>query len=481
VSLYFGLAAGALHLHVSSLTLVLRNNVFSSCVVVVSVSGGNAYGGGVSLYIGAYSSVFASNVAAAAAAGDTVVRNVSVSMDSSTFDACSAVNSASFGANVYGGSFSFYIGAYAWSRSAANGTSSSVCGTTTASAVTVRVSNSTSNDISASTTVRASSSHGANSYGGSMSVLHVGAYSWSFSGASSSSSSSSSGASIVDQVSVTVAASACSNCSARSTNSGGNVFGANSYGGSLSILYVGAYSWSFSAAASSSSTSGSTDVRGVAVHGGNLVCLNCSATSTNSRSSTRGGNVYGGSVSALHVGAYSWSFSSGDSRSSSSICGATSVTAASVIVHESVCSGCIALTSVTTSLGFLFGANSYGGAMSVLHVGAYSYSFSSGALSNSICRATNVSFVSAHVSHAVCNNCSSVSSNGRGDSYGANTYGGDMAAHIGAYAYSYALGAYLSVSVDFVSLANTQATLVNQFSIAINHSTIIDSAAVSSE
>ncbi len=46
-----------------------------------------------------------------------------------------------------------------------------------------------------------------------------------------------------------------------------------------------------------------------------------------------------------------------------------------------------------------------------------------------------------------------------------------MAAHIGAYAYSYALGAYLSVStVDYISLANTQATLVNQFSIAIDDS-----------
>ena len=57
-----------------------------------------------------------------------------------------------------------------------------------------------------------------------------------------------------------------------------------------------------------------------------------------------------------------------------------------------------------------------------------------------------------------------------------------MAAHIGAYAYSYALGAYLSVStVDYISLANTQATLVNQFSIAIDDCTIADSAVVSSE
>lgn len=110
LSLYFGLAAGTQRLHVSSLGLVLPNNMFASCVVVVSASGGNAYGGAISLYIGAYLSVLASNVAAAVAAGDSLARNVSVSLHSSTFDSCRAVSFGSFGANVYGGSFSFYVG-----------------------------------------------------------------------------------------------------------------------------------------------------------------------------------------------------------------------------------------------------------------------------------------------------------------------------------------------------------------------------------
>jgi hypothetical protein len=482
VSLYFGLAAAALLLDVSSLSLVFRNNKFASCAVSVSVSGGNAYGGAASVYIGAYMSVFASNVAAAAAAGDTVVRNVSVSLDSSRFDSCSAVSFGSFGANVYGGSFSFYIGAYAWSRSASNGTSSSSCGTTRVSGVIARIFNTTSNDISASTTVRSASSRGANSYGGSLSVLYIGAYSWSFSGATSSSSRSSCGATSAGEVSVTVTDSACSNCSAMSTNSGGNLFGASSYGGSMSVLYVGSYAWSFSASAASSSTCGLTNASSVTIRASGLVCYNCSAVSHNSRSSTRGANSYGGSVSGLHVGAYAWSFSSGDSSSSSSICGETSVISASVHVHDSVCSNCVAHTSTTPSLGFSFGTNSYGGSMSVLHAGAYSFSFSSGVFSSSICRTTNVSLVSIHVTGSTCNNCSSSSTNIRGDSYGANTYGGYIAAHIGAYAYSYALGAFLASStVDYVSLANTQATLVNQFSIAITNSTITDSTALSRE
>jgi hypothetical protein len=120
--------------------------------------------------------------------------------------------------------------------------------------------------------------------------------------------------------------------------------------------------------------------------------------------------------------------------------------------------------------------------MSVLHVGAYAFSFSSGALSSSLCRTTNVTLVSVDVSRSTCVNCSSLSTNSRSDSYGANAYGGFMAAHIGANAYSYALGAFLAgLTVDYLSVANTQCTLVDQFSILMKDSTIADSAAMSSE
>ena len=87
LSVYAGLSAGLQPLSVSFFSLSLQNNVFANCVVsVVDVVAGNAYGGGVSLYIGAYSSVFSSNGEAAAAVVDTVVRNASVTSDTSRFE-----------------------------------------------------------------------------------------------------------------------------------------------------------------------------------------------------------------------------------------------------------------------------------------------------------------------------------------------------------------------------------------------------------
>ena len=83
-------------------------------------------------------------------------------------------------------------------------------------------------------------------------------------------------------------------------------------------------------------------------------------------------------MSALYVGSYSWSRSSTDS--SSSKCEATSVSGVSVQVSDSGCSNC---SAVSSSLGTSFGANSYGGAMSALYVGSYSYITSAGALAKS--------------------------------------------------------------------------------------------------
>ena len=79
-------------------------------------------------------------------------------------------------------------------------------------------------------------------------------------------------------------------------------------------------------------------------------------------------------MSALYVGAYSWSFS--NTNSSSSECEATTVSSVSVQVSDSGCSNCRAESS---SLRTSSGANSYGGAMSVLYVGSYSRSGSNGA------------------------------------------------------------------------------------------------------
>ena len=135
-----------------------------------------------------------------------------------------------------------HVGAYAWSHSY-RGLSRSTCGSTSASGIRVRVQNTTSVDSRASTTT-SGDSNGANSYGGSMSVLHVGAYAWSFSYATNSISTC--GATTARDVSVYVNASGYSNCSAISTN-GHRSNGANSYGGALSAAFVGAYSYSSAA------------------------------------------------------------------------------------------------------------------------------------------------------------------------------------------------------------------------------------------
>jgi hypothetical protein len=177
-------------------------------------------------------------------------------------------------------------------------------------------------------------------------------------------------------VSVQVSDSGCSNCSAVSS-SGRISYGANSYGGAMSALYVGAYSWSLSNKANSSSKCEATSVREVLVQVSDSGCSNCSAVSSSDEISY-GANSYGGAMSAMYVGAYSWSF--GGTASSSSTCEATSVSGVSVQVSDSGCSNC---SAVSSSGRISYGANSYGGAMSALYVGAYSYSASAGSLEKS--------------------------------------------------------------------------------------------------
>jgi hypothetical protein len=185
VSVYFGLSAGLQLLSVSFFRIALQKNVFANCSVRASAERGNAYGGAVSLYIGAYSSVYGRITDnAVAAVGATLARNVSVTLETSQFESCIAKRERIYGedakgANVYGGSFSFYIGAYSWSYSQGNSSSSS-CGATDVIGVSVRLQNVSSLDSRALTSTSKGFSDGANSYGGSMSVLYVGAYSWTF-------------------------------------------------------------------------------------------------------------------------------------------------------------------------------------------------------------------------------------------------------------------------------------------------------------
>jgi hypothetical protein len=407
LSVYFGLSAGLQQLHVSHISLGLSNNVFDNCVVSVSVSGGNAYGGAVSIYMGAYSSRLNFTGGAAAAVGDTVVRNVSVTLDTARFASCSAsreIKGSGNGSNVYGGSFSFYIGAYAWSRSE-DSSSNSSCGSTAVIGVEVRVKHATSVDCRAFTHVTLSSSSqsrffgsqsaGANLYGGAMSLLYVGAYSWSRSNTAYSSSKCE--ATNLSGVLVQVNNSGCSNCSAVSSTMGDSD-GSNSYGGAMSALYIGAYSWSYSKAVSSSSTCEATNVNGVLVQIGDSGCSNCSAVSRCEQFS-HGANSYGGAMSVLYVGAYSWSRS--NAAYSSSKCEATNLSGVLVQVNNSGCSNCSAVSSTQRQCN---GGNSYGGAMSALHVGAYSYSLSDGGSFRMTCdssvAATHVHFFSIAITNS---------------------------------------------------------------------------------
>ncbi len=118
--------------------------------------------------------------------------------------------------------------------------------------------------------------------------------------------------------------------------------------------------------------------------------------------------------------------------------------------------------------------------MSVLHVGAYSWSLSAVANGNSnsisTCKATTASDVSVHVSGSGCSNCSAISTNTL-ISYGANSYGGALsAAFIGAYSYSHAAGSFYSFSRAIV-----ESTEVVRLSVTIQDSTIVDAVAASGE
>jgi hypothetical protein len=449
ISIYFGLSAGLRRLDVSFFNMVLQDNMFTGCEVNLSpILGGNAYGGGVSVYVGGYSSVYMNQGGSAVAeVGETVLRNASVTMKNSRFISCTSRKrelANAYGGSVYGGSFSFHVGAYAWSYSKnqdASSPSSSVCGATSASGVSVKISDAPCYNCSALTT-SGSASFQANAYGGSMSVVHVGANAWSFSQADSSPSSSVCGATSASEVSVNVSNAPCYNCSALAS-SGSASFQSNAYGGSMSVVHVGATAWSFSYDPSSPSSSvcGATSASGVSVNVSNAPCYNCSALTTSGDKSDDSfqADAYGGSMSVVHVSATAWSFSNDDGISlnspSSSVCGATSASGVSVKINNSPCTNCSALIISASSS---YTANAHGGSMSVLYVGANAWSFGKADSSpiSSTCEATSASGVSVKISDAPCYNCSALTSSGFA-SFQANAYGGSMSVvYVGANAWS---------------------------------------------
>jgi hypothetical protein len=464
VSVYFGLSSGLKLLDVSFFSLQLQSNAFTKCVVTVSATrGGNSYGGGVSVYIGGYASVVSAGNAVAAVGG-TMVRNVSVAMSAAEFESCGAIrlfidviNGRNPSGNSCGGSFSFYIGAYAWSLST-TGSSSSSCDATNASDVNVSISDLRCfNCVAATTDFTSTFSVGANSYGGSISSLHVGAYAWSLSNAGSSSSCDATNA---IGLRVNISNAPCTNCTA-STAASDSRFGTSghlgsiSYGGSINALDVGAYSWSSGRGSGIGltfvrSSCGSLTASDLNVIISNAPCFNCVATSTGI---VQGGNSFGGSISALHVGANAWSQNGERSGFSISSCNTTTASGLSVSISNASCSNCIA--STTGDLG----TNAYGGSISAVHVGAYAWG-----TGVSSCGATNASGLSVTISNSSCINCTApnFNENSFAISLGTNAYGGSISAlHVGAYAWSLTILGTCRSSCDATTASNLSVTISN--------------------
>ncbi len=118
------------------------------------------------------------------------------------------------------------------------------------------------------------------------------------------------------------------------------------YGGSIS-LYLGGYAWSYSVSSNSISRSGSTTARGVRVSISDVNSSDCSAITTG----YNGGNSYGGSMSAVYIGAYTWSLSQASSSSSSSLsdCGTTDVSGLVVSISSSLLANSSAVSRRTFS------------------------------------------------------------------------------------------------------------------------------------
>lgn len=487
VSVYFGLYAGRHLLNVSLFDFLLLRNVFTRCVVIVNSRGGNSYGGGVSVYIGGYFSSWVATGTSASEAdiGDTIVRNVSMTIHAAKFASCMSNRSADnmLGGNVYGGSFSFYTGPYVWSLNTA-GSSKSTCGVTTVSSVTVSISDSPSHNCIAVATSR-KSSFGASTYGGSLSAMYIGGYSWSYSRGEVAGfvSNSICGALNVNDIRVSISDSPCFNCGAVSTieteSRTDGSYGASSFGGSISAVHIGAYVWSFSVNVLSDSTSAATSVSGVHVSITNVSCINSRAATTIRNGESFAAIARSGSINTVHIGAYSWSYSGVRSRGSSSTCGATSADGLIVNVSDAPCFNCSAVTTAGFQNRVSYGASSSAGSLSAVHIGAYSWSYNGhSGRSSSTCQETRSNFINVSVAFASCFDCCAVTNITGFASTGATSNGGSIdAVHIGAYSWSWTQGGlFESGSRSFCDFNN-----VRNLAVFISRSAIARSMAIISK
>jgi hypothetical protein len=185
-----------------------------------------------------------------------------------------------------------------------------------------------------------------------------------------------------------------------------------------------------------------------------------------------GANSYGGFLSGFYIGAYSWSHANDFSSNSSSVCEGTNASGVRMNVFNNSCTNC---SAKTTNSRRGFGANSYGGSISAVYIGAYAFSLSNFFGIISVCGVTKANRVDVSVIDSFCQNCSAVTTNSGIDSFGVNSYGGSISAvYIGAYSFSYSTGIF-----EAVSTSHCNSTEVRGLKVSMSFSSFHQSKAAS--
>jgi hypothetical protein len=475
VSLYYGLlSASSLKVYNSSSSFT--NNICQNALIETSVEiGGNAFGGCFSVYAGAWSVTGTGGSTVASVFVERMVLNI----NGNSLVNCRVSRASSFsskGTNAYGGGISLMLGACAYSR-----VSGSLIGYTMVSNSSYTISNNTLTNCTASSStsmytdssVAVSSSNGLNAYGGGIS-LAAGAYFYSSVGGNFT------GNTTVSNSIYTISRNTLINCAASSSTSASSFSddvyesfsssqGANVYGGGISVLF-GAYVY----VGGIGLLLGNTTVSNSSYTISRNTLTNCTASSStsmlssnpsifsyddSSNASSNGLNAYGGGIS-LVVGDY---FYGGDG---SIFSGCIMVSNSSYTISRNMLTNCAALSSTSSSsfdssrasaisLSSSRGANVYGGGISLV-LGAYVYVGSSG--SSSFTGDTTVSNSSYTISSNTLLNCTASSSTTTrsfflynayssflysSSSNGTNSRGGGISLAVGAYIYS-AYGSFVS-------------------------------------
>jgi hypothetical protein len=414
---------------VSARLFVVDKNILQYCVVQMSgsnnISGvsygiqyGNTYGGAVSLYYGLDKFTFLN------------IMNVTSKFTSNICQNSGILSSVGIAGNAYGGCFSVYAGALQ-----VNALGDSAIGSLYVDGVQINVSSNSIVNCSAAGTnsaIQGGPSSG-NIYGGAISV-YIGHYSL------AAKDISENGTSIVTNIIYVISSNNIANCSATFSALGGiGSFGANVYGGGISLL-VGAYLYSISGGISSSSFSGGTMVSNATYTISSNTLTSCSASSVISARGNSGGmSVHGGGMS-LMLGVYAYNRGN---IGNSSVSGSTHVFKANYDVINNTLTGCSA--SVSSNSFAISGANAFGGCLSLL-VGAYSYSYSGSSGISGNCTVNHSTYAFSENTLSKCFVSVSSSNQFSNAVSTGNLYGGGMSFFVGSYSYSHGGNSHVSGS-----------------------------------